>query len=167
MKQKYFILILLFLFVSSLHAEQELSNEHFYYYKGERFYLQIDYSRISLISEGKLFLDDVKKVLNLPAFNIGSEGRNYTRQNVIPFDENTKRGQDKEIFTTEIEFPKVLDPTGYFEIIQHLSKADNLVKIAPAYTVLGKKLGISNNFYVKLFKEEDLDMLLDLAKFNK
>ncbi len=71
--------------------------------------------------------------------------------------------QNKEIFISEIEFPETLKQADYYGIIQQLKKEDNVVKTMPAYTVSGQKLGISNNFYVKLFKEEDRNNLFKLA----
>ena len=41
---------------------------------------------------------------------------------------------------------------------------DNIVKSSPTYTIFNKKLGLSNNFYVKLFKKEDIKTLQYLAK---
>jgi len=49
-------------------------DKEFYYYKGEKVYLQIDYYRIYVISEGKFNVDNAKKMVNYPYFSIKNEG---------------------------------------------------------------------------------------------
>ena len=164
MKKKYLILAIFAFLGLFLNAQENLLDKQFYYYKGERFYLEVDYSRISVISEGKLSLNNEGKTVNSSVFSIKNERRNYTRQNIVLIDEIAKVEQNKEIFIAEIEFPEVLKQTDYQDIIQKLSKDDNSVKIMPTYIVSGQKLGISNNFYVKLFKEEDRNKLFELAQ---
>jgi len=159
MKRKYLFFVLFSLFVCSLSAQQELLEKQFYYYKGKKVYLEIDYSRMSIISEGKISMEDVRKVVDTIDFSIINEHINYTRQNVVPFGEPI----DREIIISEIEFSKNLNQTDYFDITQHLLIVNNILKISPTHTVSRQKLGISNNFYVKLFKEEDLVTLFDLA----
>jgi len=159
MKKKYLLLIMFGALSLFLNAQQE---KPFYYYKGEKFYLQVDYARISVISEGRFDVDNAK-TLTTQTFSVANEGKSYTMQNVIPIDEDLKMVQYKEIFITEMEFSEMLKQTNYYDIIQQLSKGDNIVKVLPAHTVLGQKLGISNNFYVKLFKEEDRNSLFELA----
>ena len=82
----------------------------------------------------------------------------------MPVDDFSKMMQNEDVFITELEFSEDLHQTAYFEIIQQLSKDDNIVKIMPTYIVSGQKLGVSNNFYVKLFKEEDRNKLFELAE---
>ena len=151
-------------YILSLNAQQDLSDKHFYYYKGEKIYLPIDYSRISVISEGIFFMEDVKDLIGGADFSIKDEKRSYTRQHVIPFDKDTEERQEKEIFITEVEFSKNLDRTDYFEIIQQRLNYNNTIIIAPVYGISEQKLGVSNNFYVKLSKEEDVGSLFDMAK---
>ena len=164
MKKKYFVLAIFVLYGLLLNAQENLLDRQFYYYKGERFYLEVDYSRISVISEGKFNFDNEKKSVNSSAFSIKNEGKSFTRQNIVLTDAIAKMMQNKEIFIAEVEFSEILKQTDYQNIIQQLSKNDNIVKIMPTYTVSGQKLGISNNFYVKLFKEEDRNELFELAK---
>lgn len=140
------------------------TDRQFYYYKGERFYLDIDYSRISVISEGKFNVENIREAVSLSNFKVINEGKNYTRQAVVPLYETSKRTQNKEIFITEIEFSGVLEQTDYHEIIQQFSEGNNVIKVLPTHTVSGQRGGISNNFYVKLFKYNDRNKLLELAE---
>jgi hypothetical protein len=70
----------------------------------------------------------------------------------------------EDILITEITFPDQVDKTTYANRIQHLQKETNVIKVSPTYVFRDKKMGISNNFYVKLFKEEDKSLFYDLAK---
>ena len=159
MKIKYLILVVFVIFSLFLNA-QELSDKHFYYYKGEKIYLPIDYTRISVTLEDNFFTEDIRAAINVSDFSVKNEAISYTRLNVVPFDESPKSGRNKKIITAELEFSGSMDQTAYLDIIQRLSKANNVIKVAPAY----KDLGISNNFYVKLFKPEDVHSLFALAK---
>ncbi len=157
MKAKYFIPIFFF-FSFAMSAQQE----HYYYYKGNKFYLSIDYSRISVISNGKISVD-ADKALTLPSFKINNEVKSYTQQNVIPVSKSSNV-QTEGIYISEIEFDNLLKETEYYKVIQSITQKDDVIKVLPTYTVFNKKLGASNNFYVKLFKEEDKNKLFDLAK---
>ena len=161
MKKKDLTLTILFVFLGLfLNARENLLDRPFYYYKGERFFLDVDYSRISVISEGTFNINNVRQLVNSSIF-IRNEGKNYTRQNIVLIDEMMQYVKN---FIAEVEFSEVLKQTEYQDIIQQLSKDDNIVKVMPTYIVSGQKLGVSNNFYVKLFKEEDRNKLFDLAE---
>jgi hypothetical protein len=80
MKRKRFILTIFVLFILSLYAQEPLDKQ-FYYYKGEKHYISIDFSRISIVSEGKVDPDKIREIVNFPAFKIKNNKRSYTRQN--------------------------------------------------------------------------------------
>ena len=143
-------------------AQQHTSDKQFYYYKGEKFYLQIDYSLLTVISEGKFFVDGITK--DLPPFRIDNEGKSYTKQN-LPSIENSTDTKWGDIFISEMKFDSVLNETEYQNVIRRLLEIDNVIKVLPVYTNgFNKRVGISHNFYVKLFKKEDISVLFDLAK---
>ncbi len=164
MKRKYLILTIFIFLGLFLNAQENLLGKQFYYYKGERFYLEIDYSRISIISEGKLNTEDLRESVNALSFNILEEDESHEKQVVMPLNDVLKKTQNKEIFITEIEFPEILEKTDYHKIILEFSGGHNVIKVMPTYIVSGQRLGISNNFYVKLFKENDRKKLLELAE---
>ena len=164
MKKKYMILAMLAFLCLFLNAQENLLDRQFYYYKGERFYLEVDYSRISVISEGKFDIDKVTKRDDFFTISIKNEGKSYAGQNVIPVHDISKMIQYEEIFIAEIELLETIKQADYHDIIQQFSKENNVIKVMPTYTVSSQKLGISNNFYVKLFKEEDRSKLFELAR---
>jgi len=134
MQKNYFILTIFVLLGLSLNAQQgESLDKLFYYYKGEKNYIAIDFSRISIVSKGKADVDKAREIVNFPDFKVKNNERNYTRQNVIPVDEISKMMQNEEIFIAELEFSEALNQTDYFEIIHRLSKDDNIIRTAPAF----------------------------------
>jgi len=148
MEKKILIITILAFSGLFLEAQVNLSDRQFYYYKGERFYLDIDYSRITVVTDGKIDINFIKKSVNSTEFSVKNEERSYTIRNVVPIDEM----QNKVLYITEIEFSEILKHTDYYAIIQELSKENDVVKISPAFTVSGKKLGISNNFSIDCIK---------------
>lgn len=157
MKQQYKYIILLISVLFCLLAKGQPTT--FYYYQGEKFYLGIDYSRISVVSEGEIPLDKIKNRVVTSDFNIKNQQKSFTTQNIISLDK-----QKTEIFTTEIDFLNKIDAEEYFSIIQDLQNEESIIKVSPTYTIMDKKLGISNNFYVKLSKTNDVNILNDMAK---
>lgn len=110
MKQQYkYIILLLFVFSCLLAQGQPTT---FYYYQGEKFYLEIDYTRISIVSEGEISLDVIENRVIIPDFNIRNQQKSFTTQNIISLDK-----QKTEIFTTEIDFLNKIDTEEYFSII--------------------------------------------------
>ncbi|MDR1370479.1 MAG: S8 family serine peptidase [Dysgonamonadaceae bacterium] len=159
MKKQYLLLFVLFLSFS-LEASQKASDQYFYYYQGEKFHLQIDYSRISVVSNVEI---DSVKIETPKGWEIKFQRKSYTRQNVILLDQ-TSNTKGTDTFISEIELSGSNDSIGYFNTIRQLQKTIGIVKISPTYTVMGQKLGISNNFYAKLSDAGDVDKLHDLAK---
>jgi subtilisin family serine protease len=157
MKQQYKYIILLISVLFCLLAKGQPTT--FYYYQGEKFYLGIDYSRISVVSEGEIPLDKIKNRVVTSDFNIKNQQKSFTIQNIISIDK-----QDIDIFTTEIEFPDKIDNEEYLSIIQNLQNEESILKVSPTYTIMDKKLGISNNFYVKLYRTDDAKVLYNMAK---
>jgi len=152
---KYIILLISVLFCSLAKGQPTT----FYYYQGEKFYLGIDHSRISVVSEGEISLDKIKNRVVTSDFNIKNQQKSFTVQNIISIDK-----QDIDIFTTEIEFPDKIDNEEYLSIIQNLQNEESILKVSPTYTIMDKKLGISNNFYVKLYRTDDAKVLYNMAK---
>ena len=163
MKKNCFILTIFILFVLSVNAQQKSLDKQFYYYRGSKVNLQIDSSRVYVISEGKSFINNEKGVIKTKNLIVKHQVQSLTRQNVRSFNGATKIDQNKEIDISEIEFPEKLNQADYFDIVQNLSEDDSVIKVGTAYTIFNKNFGISNNFYVKLFKEDDMNILLELA----
>lgn len=159
MKQHYKYLILLVSFFACFLLEAQQTT--FYYYKGEKFYLDVDYSRLSIVSNGEISSNKIKNKIAKYDFDIKNQKRSHTKQNIIATD---KSNQIADIYNTEIEFSTKINSDEYLDNIQNLQNEDGVIKVSPTYTVRTKKLGVSNNFYVRLSKAGDVDILNNLAK---
>ena len=127
MKKRYFIFTIFIFFGLSLNAQQEVPlDKQFYYYKGEKNYILIDFSRISIVSNAKINMDNVREIINFPDFKITNNARSHTRQNVTSVHESLEMIQNEDIFLAELEFSEDLNQTDYFEIIQRLSNEDKI-----------------------------------------
>lgn len=144
-------------------SQSENTIENYYYYKGEKFYIDVDYSRISIVSNGKIPISIIENRISVSDIGIKNQIKSYTIQNII---EISKRDKESivDIYNTEIDFPEKIDSDEYLSYIQNLKMENDVVMASPAYKVKSKKLGISNNFYVKLYKKDDIGLLTDLAK---
>jgi hypothetical protein len=56
MKKNYLIFVIFVFWGLWLNAQQEPIDKQFYYYKGEKNYIPIDFSGISIISNGKIII---------------------------------------------------------------------------------------------------------------
>lgn len=151
--KKFGIVLSVIFFSFSLIAQQK---NNFFYYRGEKIYLEIDMSRSLIISEKVISENNIKDKL----FNITQSRKSMTAQNVIAIDNIEDLVNNNEEFFTEISFPKEnITQTDYFEIVRKIQEDSNVIQVSPSFLVNGKKLSLSNNFYVKLHNIEDVDKL--------
>ena|SRR5659263_764922 len=84
MKQHYKYLILLVSFFACFLLEAQQTT--FYYYKGEKFYLDVDYSRLSIVSNGEISSNKIKNKIAKYDFDIKNQKISHTKQNIIATD---------------------------------------------------------------------------------
>ncbi len=159
MKSKYLLISLflsLFMSATLLFAQEKNS---YYYYNGEKFYIEIDYSTISIASEGESSLN---KSLSSQQFgNVKYKKTDNSRKTVVSL--NKKSQQKAAVFIEEVELKGKVTQKEYSELIQKLQKEENIIKASPSYIYDGKKMGVSNNFYVKLKNHNDVNLLSELT----
>jgi subtilisin family serine protease len=159
--EKKLLVPLLLLFNMAISVGQNSNaKEHYFYYKGEKFDLDFDYSSISVTSTGEMSENKISTSSVDSGFSIKNQNKSYTTQNITVLD---KSSNDVERFNSEIEFSKKLDPDEYFANIQKIQEEDGIIKASPVFTVRNQKIGLSNNFYVKLKTASDYDSLVEMA----
>jgi len=168
MKKEIYIfgLFLAFLLCCSWTKAQNISEEPFYYYKGEKIVLEIDYSRIFIVSEDEYTIGDELSVagIDFVVENCSSIDMNrYSISDTIYNIDFVELLPHSELFFINIIAPEAISHAIYFEALQTLQKNVHIVKASPSYFYLGKRVGISNNFYVKLHSKKDFQMLYDWA----
>lgn len=143
MKNKIYISIFICFFsIFSINAQ----SNYYYYYKGQKIYLTLDKSNITLNT-----LEDFQKssvsTLNLKDFNIQAE--------------NTT-GQIKKY--ASVEFQTMPTDIEYFQKIGALNNNPKIIKAQPNFkTTQNVKIGMSNYFYVTLKNASDLTLLQSIA----
>lgn len=161
---KKLILLLVVFFSVSILLNAQNNNEYFYYYQGEKFYLELDSLSFVIISEGILPTLDIKSKLGTTAFDIGYSIESYTKQNVVRIDNATKANNVAKIYVSEVNLSKEITRIKYYETVKSLQKGNNTLQISPIFSIGEEKLSISNNFYVKLYDSNELDILLAIAE---
>lgn len=134
------------------------SESPFYYYKGEKVTLEIDYSTISFVSKSGNF---GQTTANSP-FHIKNQTPDYSATTVIPVTRSIYALQPN--YVGEIELQNIASPAQYQSVLQDLRNNSDLIKVSPSYIIQDKKMGVSNNFYVKLRNPEDITLLNNLAQ---
>jgi subtilisin family serine protease len=132
----------------------------FYYYKGEKFLIQTDYSRVSIVSSQRLAVESLKK-LDMPPFKVLNESKIFTKNNV-----KTTKMDIEDSFYTELQLEDIIEEATCRDIVKRLQGMEISIKVMPAYRVETQRLGITNNFYVKLKDESDKDRLFAMAEKN-
>lgn len=148
-----FLLIVCFI----AHAQ----SEHYYYYQGEKIFLEVDPQYIFVTSHHQ---SEVTKS-NRNSFKSSTEvqvDKTYTYLRKIKGEE--KYTQD--FFWKKVELSSISN-TSYSKAIKALRQESPNLIVAPHFiTQDAKKLGLSNYFYVKLKLIEDFDQLKAYASIN-
>lgn len=148
------IIVYIVIIVSTL-FNTYAQRDDFYYYKGEKFQLQIDSTRYFIISEGLLSLDKNITILL-------TDG-NYKSKPLVASIKKLKNVKTMNNYITEISLQKP-NKEILQEINNRINKISNVIKILPTYNISNRKIGVSNIFHVKLFREEDFDKLVEISK---
>ena len=183
MNKRLLKLLLIYMVFATLRLYAQNTNDAYYYYEGKKIFLEIDYNRISVSLRGE---EAVKKIQSRFTKNFSKRNfskrtlteitQDYAKTSVIEigtstFDKNKSRrkksvknqGVSKH-FYTEASFSKTYSDKEYKNLLESYNNITN-IQAAPAFlTKEGKKMGLSNKFYVKLKKQEDLNDLLEKAK---
>jgi len=137
MKNILYVIIVFFAFFAETISQNQ---NYFYYYKGKKINIVLDKTRSTVISEKE---------------NASSTMR---KSNDYIFEDEIKN-------CLTIVFPKELSSEQYSEKLKYLNKEKDVVKANPNFlTITGKRIGLSDYFYVKLHRNEDYNLLVEEAK---
>ncbi|MDY8136197.1 S8/S53 family peptidase [Aquimarina sp. 2201CG5-10] len=164
MKKLFFLLCSVFLFLGSSSIQAQVSSEtNFYYYKGEKFYLEVDYSTISVsLKKPEVNFLNSNQSLNVKTTEIIED---YTRSNVVIVDQLASQHSNIKTFYLETLYGNQLSQNSYYEEIKAYKSHPNVLYASPTFiNKEGNKIGLSSNFYVKLKTEKDIDKLYKMAE---
>lgn len=157
-----FILSILLLSPIFVIAQSTDVDDYFYYYKGQMTALPIDYSRISVVTNGMLdysltnspedwAVDDYSLSLVQDAVYSDSTNVSLTQTSLTP------------IYMTSIVLANGVTMHRYNRIIDSLKAVSNVLQVLPSFEIGGKRVDITNNFYVKLKSPETVSLLEEMA----
>ncbi|WP_103864583.1 S8 family peptidase [Aquimarina sp. I32.4] len=159
----YKILTLILLFVT-VHVFGQEKSDDFYYYKGEKFFLDVNTKTISISFEGENSINSFKS-LHSNSEKITEITEDNARATVISIDDKTTNKKHIKSYYMEISMTKDMSKANYYKKIESYKKLPNVLMASPAYmTKGGTEFGLSNNFYVKLRDKNDVDVLYKKAK---
>ncbi len=134
---------------------------HYYYYNNQKVFINLDreYLGINSTSQGD-FLSNYSESYLSKSSTIENKESKYAN----PTDNNLIKNYYSEI---QVKNQIKDNLTNYFGFINTLNNNTNIIKVSPCFkTLSGKRLGLSNYFYVKLKSVTDLSLLTNYAQQN-
>ncbi|PTT75835.1 MULTISPECIES: S8 family serine peptidase [unclassified Chryseobacterium] len=155
MKIRIFTFILSLFMILSISAQT--ASKYFYYYKGKKYFLQLDKSSIAISSTNTDVVRNFKTTTPIV--------ENFTKNSLL--NDGKKVVSDKKSYYVEIESDANISDEQYIANIAEKNKNPNVLVASPCFISGEKqKMGMSNNFYVKLKSKNDLKLLNELAQKN-
>ncbi|MBW3520035.1 S8 family serine peptidase [Flavobacterium sp. NKUCC04_CG] len=147
MKQKLFFLVVVLFLVIAAKAQ-----EHFYYYKGEKVFLELDLKRVSMNTNQPTI--DYKR----DQVTFSNISQDYTRNSLV--EDSGNMLTSTETYYYEINLADDLSVSDYLKLVEDSKRQKSVLNAFVTFkTAEGGVLGLSNNFYVKLKKAEDVELL--------
>lgn len=156
--KRHTIILICMLFSVIVQAQQTASSDYFYYYKGKKVHLAVDSSHITIVTEGEL---PVSTLRNANTFLIEKSVRSNTDINVAG--SNISQSARRNSILSDVKLLNALSQSEYNSLIADFKGTGTVLQATPSFIVENERLSVSNNFYVKLRKAEDLGVLYNLA----
>lgn len=154
-------ILILFVFYYLLGMAQSDSN-YFYYYKGKKIFLKLDTKTICISSSSKESSSGSSKL----------RGINYTasstRNSVVAIDKESESKKSAKEYYSEVDLEGNISEAAYLRQLKAYNKEENVILASPCFkTEKGTRIGLTNNFLVKLKSKGDRDKLYEIAKKQK
>jgi subtilisin family serine protease len=165
MKSIRYILSTLLLSILYGATYSQSNASYFYYYKGQKHLLQVDRTAIALSTTGT----DVREIIGSSFDNVTdklseiTEDLSYGRS--ITGGPQTKERKAMKTYYVEVNTSSYRDENSYKQKIADYRNLPGIIMASPCFnTEEGTRIGLSNNFYVKLKNEQDTDVLYEQAE---
>lgn len=143
MKNNIYILILMLLFGHNL---LEAQSNYYYYYNDQKIYVDIDSGFISLNSNSNN--------IELNKYNLFFTSKtDFVENSLRSYVQNKATDQSLKNYYTELSISDNIknNLSEYISFIKKLNNHPSVIKASPCYrTTSGKRLGLTNHFYVKI-----------------
>lgn len=137
----------------ALHAQ----TPYYYYYEGEKQYLELNTEYAFLSLKEHNMPDDILQ-RNITYTELKSDNSNKKH-----FQENNASSR----FYTRLSFNENLTEEQYWALLCDMKQKNKDIIIAPFFkTHLSNSIGLSNFFYVRLKDEKDISILVQMAEKN-
>ncbi len=141
--------------------KEDIVSDHYYYYKGQKIYLELDRQHIYVVSDEAEVVNQLMNSKNNTANRLvrSNKVKGINQRNVV---ENKQI--EKPHSWAEIEFSQVMDNTSYTEQIAFLTDQESVDFVAPFFkNATRESVGVTQYFYVKLKETEDIEVLQEYA----
>ncbi len=166
MKRLKFILTGLLLLLMALGGYGQTSSEYFYYYNGTKFMLQADYKTVAISIEGEEAARAAIAAAGSGQQKAAALQEDYTRGTLVTIESSAAARKGLKTFYTELSSPTAASRVDYAAQIATLRRLPGVQMASPCF-ISGdghQRMGLSNNFYVKLKNPKDVDLLYEEAK---
>jgi subtilisin family serine protease len=163
---RYKITGLLLLLMALGGAYGQTNSEYFYYYNGAKFMLQADYKTIAISIEG----EDAARAVAATVSNVQQKAaaplEDHTRGTLVAIDNSAISRKGLKTFYSELVSTIPASRQDYPAQIASLRRLPGVMMASPCFISSDgrQRMGLSNNFYVKLKSPGDADLLYDEAK---
>lgn len=136
------------------------AQEHFYYYRGEKIYLELDFDRVSVNTQQDSYEYVGEKIKSSTFSNIKQD---YVKNRLI--DRTGKTPNLEDTFYFEINSTGIQTETEYFNFIKKINRQNQTNNVSPTFKMktTGNLLGMTDKFYVRLKGKEDFKLLQNFA----
>lgn len=135
-------------------------SEYYYYYDGNRIDLDVDSTHLYVVSESE-FQPKSSSYTRSAEYTIISTSRSYTYNHVVPLQQ--RRNAVPEVYFSTLELSEGLTASQYQTLIEKIKEDSKVWQVLPSFNLNGKRVDVTNNFFVKLKSSDDLSKLQEMA----
>ena len=135
-------------------------SEYYYYYNGNRIDLEVDSTHLYVVSEGE-FQPKSSAYTRSAEYTISSITRSYTHNHVVPLQQ--RRNAVPEVYFSSLELSEGLTVSQYQTLIEKIKEDCKVWQVLPSFNLNGKRVDVTNNFFVNLKSLDDLSKLQEMA----
>jgi len=159
---KVFISIIAgFVFFTQISAQ-----EHFYYYKGEKIYLELNSDYIFISGTNKSRIQNISATNSINGMSPSNIKEDLTTNSLETSKRFKKSGSLR--YWRELKLPSKVSKTNYKTEVEKLKKLNKDLIIAPYFKSKSiQKIGLTNYFYVKLKHKNEFNLLQELIARHK
>ena len=153
-------IFLLMLLTNEVSGQRASGGQYFYYYKGEKQYLQLDTHHLFVSGNSKQSIAKMTSDISQRALDIQKDNTYEILDKVIGLKQT-----HQNLFWQEVELKSSSHSRNeYVNYVKKLKNSSSNLIISPYFKdKQGKKIGLSHYFYVKLKRKEDYKILKQYA----